>query len=121
MRHITEIYKEWQPTYAAYERWDEDRYKNERRAQAVNEMVSEAGEVLSVVTKASRKEDHIPRARIVDELGDTLWGLVGVMNEFDISWEELIDFNMEKLTLRNMEKDMEKFKSVEWVEDANND
>lgn len=100
-KHIVEEYKEWQPTFAAYTRWDEDKYKDERRAQAVKEMVSEAAEVLGVVTKAHRKENHIPRARILDELGDTFWGVVGIMNEFDISFEELVKYNMNKLMERN--------------------
>ena len=64
-------------------------------------MVCEAGEVLAIVQKSRRKNRPIDRDKIVDELGDTLWGLTGVMNEFDISWKELIEFNMKKLTDRN--------------------
>lgn len=101
MIHKVEEYKQWQPKYAAYGRWNEEKYKNERRLQAIMEMVSEAGEVLGVATKVGRKEHHIPRDRIVDELGDTFWGLVGVMNEFNITFEEMIGFNVSKLEARN--------------------
>ncbi len=100
MRHITDIYKSWQPTYAAYDKWPQ-KDKEARRKQAILEMVSEAGEVLQLVQKANRKGTELPREKVLDELGDTLWGLVGVMNEFNISWSELTEFNMEKLEARN--------------------
>lgn len=96
-----EEYKKWQPKYAAYNKWIEDKYKDERREQAIREMVSEANEVMDIVTKVRRNEQHIPRARVLDELGDTLWGLVGVMNEFDMTLEEVIEYNYNKLTARN--------------------
>lgn len=98
--HVIDKYKEWQPGYAAYNKWDKI-YSEDRKLQAIMEMVGEAGEVLQVATKANRKDTNIPREKIVDELGDTLWGLVGVMNEFNISFEELCEFNIEKLTKRN--------------------
>lgn len=97
MKHIVDVYKDWQPENAAYTTWTDPR---QRQNQAINEMVSEAGEVLGVVTKATRKGKPIDRQDIVDELGDTFWGLVGVMNQFDISWKELCDYNMEKLNGR---------------------
>lgn len=100
MRHICDIYKSWQPTFAKYNEWDKQA-KEARRKQAIIEMVSEAGEVLQLVQKANRKGTELPREKVLDELGDTLWGLVGVMNEFNISWSELTEFNMEKLEARN--------------------
>lgn len=101
MLHVTEDYKEWQPLYAAYNKWKKISRSEDRKLQAIMEMVGEAGEVLQIATKARRKGESISREKVLDELGDTLWGLVGVMNEFDISWSELIDFNVEKLTARN--------------------
>ena len=98
MRHIVDVYKGWQPQYASYVIKDFDKVSSQE--QAVIEMVSEAGEVLSIITKARRKEVLPDRNDILDELGDTLWGLVGVMNTFDISWYELMNYNMEKLTTR---------------------
>lgn len=97
MKNITTVYKAWQPTLAAYSGWTDER---KRKEQAIREMVAEAGEVEGVVAKAARKGIAIPRDQIVDELGDTLWGLVGVMNEFDISWYELMQGNMDKLNKR---------------------
>jgi NTP pyrophosphatase (non-canonical NTP hydrolase) len=101
MTHIVEEYKKWQPTYAAYDKWARGFYERDRQTQAIIEMVGEAGEVLQIVTKARRKKAKFPRDKIVDELGDTFWGLVGVMNEFNISFEELCEYNMKKLTERN--------------------
>lgn len=91
-------YKNWQPKFATYDKWDN---KEKRRKQAIIEMVSEAGEVLQLVQKANRKGSELPREKVLDELGDTLWGLVGVMNEFNISWHELCSHNMDKLNERN--------------------
>lgn len=102
-KHVCDIFMEFQPKYAKYTSWDNEKYKDERREQAIREMVSEANEVFDIVTKVRRHENHIPRARVVDELSDVLWGLVGIMNEFDISWEELIEFNINKLDERNNE------------------
>lgn len=98
MRHPVDNYKNWQPKYAAYANWSDSR---KRKEQAIREMVAEAGEVEGVVAKSNRKGLPIPRDRIVDELGDVLWGLVGVMNEFNISWQEITEFNMKKLNARN--------------------
>lgn len=98
MKHVVDWYRSWQPKYAAYSEWSD---KRKRQEQAIREMVAEAGEVEGVVAKAARKGQPIPREKIVDELGDTLWGLVGVMNEFQISWSELCDKNVAKLEDRN--------------------
>lgn len=104
LTHIVEEYKNWQPTLAAYSKWTDPTFvisTNEaKKVQAIHEFVSEAGEVLGVATKAWRKGRDIPREKIVDELSDALWGLVGVMNEFNISWEEMAQFNMDKLNER---------------------
>lgn len=99
MRHPVDNYKAWQPTLAAYDKWPKA-LSQERKLQAIMEMSGEALEVLQVATKARRKGLVIPRDKVLDELGDTLWGLVGIMNEFNISWSELCDSNREKLTKR---------------------
>lgn len=98
MDHITDKYKKFQPKFAAYKDWEND---EDKRAQAIIEMVSEAGEVLSLVQKAKRKGKKIDKDRVLDELGDVLWGLVGVMNTFDLSWKQVCNYNMKKLEERN--------------------
>lgn len=97
---LLNFYRDWQPKYAAYNNWPSDQ-SEKRKLQAIIEMVGESGEVLQIATKSRRKDQEIPREKIIDELGDTFWGLVGVMNEFDISWTEMINFNVEKLNKRN--------------------
>lgn len=98
MRHPVDVYKGWQPKYAAYTKWTD---KEKRRQQAILEMASEAGEVLALAQKAQRKGVPIDKTKVLDELGDTFWGLVGIMNEFNISFSELTEYNMTKLTKRN--------------------
>lgn len=101
MRHPCDTYKNFQPQFAAYEKWTD---KEEKQIQAIIEMVSEAGEVLAIVQKAKRKSKSIEREKVLDELGDVLWGLVGVMNTYGFSWSELCDYNIKKLTERNKNK-----------------
>lgn len=98
MKHCVDIYKSWQPKYATYDKWKDP---EARRNQAILEMTAEAGEVLGLAQKANRKGLSLNREKVLDELGDTLWGLVGVMNEFNISWYEITEFNMDKLEKRN--------------------
>lgn len=93
-----EDYRKWQPSYASYEL--NNFSKRDRKSQAIKEMVAEAGEVLSILTKADRKGKDIDRDKILDEVGDTFWGLTGILNEFDISLEELMEYNFNKLTER---------------------
>lgn len=74
----------------------------ERIDWAVKEMVAEAGEVLSLAAKATRKGIPIDRDKLFDELSDTLWGVAAIMNEAfpDKSLDDLIDYNVSKLTKR---------------------
>jgi NTP pyrophosphatase (non-canonical NTP hydrolase) len=96
--HIVDFYKKWQPMYAAYTSWPDS---IDRLEQPVKEMVAEASEVLALFVKARRKGAMPERGAIVDELGDTFWGLVGVMNMYGIDFDELVNYNIEKLTARN--------------------
>lgn len=100
LRHIVDVYKNWQPSLAAYDKWNKQTKSEDRKLQAIMEMAGEATEVLQLATKARRKGLEIPREKVLDELGDTWWGLVGIMNEFGISFSELCESNMEKLNAR---------------------
>lgn len=94
MRHPIDVYKNWQPTYAKYPRPEGKKY-------SIIGLAAESGELLGVLQKAIRKNEKVSRDKVVDELGDCLWYLTCVMNEFNISWSELCEFNMNKLTERN--------------------
>ena len=84
----------WHDDTRAFKDWED---KEARKAQAIGEMVAEAGEVMGVVVKARRKNKPVDRAKVVDELGDTMWGVVAVMKEFDITLGELLAENQDKL------------------------
>lgn len=99
MRHIVDEYKDWQPKYASYELKDFN--LRDALRQAILEMVTEAGEVLDLQTKADRKKEPVNKDKLLDELGDTFWGLVGVMNKAGFTWKQVVNHNMAKLEARN--------------------
>lgn len=97
MRHITDIYKSWQPKYARYT-------KDNARNYSIIGLAAEAGELLSLVQKSIRKDEEIDDQKVLDELGDVFWYVNAVMNTYGFSWSELCDYNIKKLTERNKNK-----------------
>lgn len=72
---------------------------------ATDELVAEAGEVKGVLAKARRKAGMIRAEdydKLVDELGDVLWSLTASLKTInpEISLEELMELNMNKLQAR---------------------
>ena len=67
-------------------------------------LVGEAGEVAEKVKKVIRDKNGIfdeeSKRGIKKELGDVLWYLSNLCNEFDFSFEEVAMQNLEKLKLR---------------------
>mgnify|MGYP001300713953 FL=1 len=67
-------------------------------------LVGEAGEVAEKVKKVIRDKkgifDEESKNAIKKELGDVLWYLSNLCNEFDFSFEEVAFENLEKLKLR---------------------
>lgn len=67
-------------------------------------LAEEAGEVVGKIKKAIRDDDGVitseRREAIKKELGDTLWYLSRLASECDITVQEVIDANVEKLTSR---------------------
>ena len=70
---------------------------------------TEAGELLDVAKKiwiynqtldTVNKEGKTHRENIVEELGDTLFYMQHVLNTLNICWEEVIDYNVKKLSTR---------------------
>lgn len=99
-------YRAWRPVYSQYESgytlplYSENWYYGET---AITGLAAEAGELLALVQKSRRKQEHINRDKVVDELGDVLWYMCYVMDAFGISMDELTDYNYNKLTERNKE------------------
>jgi NTP pyrophosphatase (non-canonical NTP hydrolase) len=86
------------------------------------QLAAEAGEVAGVFAKAMRKASpsdaaYLPgtgtsvfatrqfklatRDRVKDELGDVFWYAFALLDEYDLSLEEVLSFNIEKLTDRH--------------------
>ena len=67
-------------------------------------LVGEAGEVAEKVKKVIRDKngvfDNASKTGIKKELGDVLWYLSNLCNEFDFNLEEVALLNLEKLKLR---------------------
>jgi NTP pyrophosphatase (non-canonical NTP hydrolase) len=97
MNHPVDNYRNWQPTFARYTD------KNAREYSIIG-LAAEAGELLALVQKSIRKGEKINDAKVLDELGDVFWYVNAVMNTYKISWSELCDYNMKKLTERNNKK-----------------
>jgi len=77
-------------------------YEQDRIDWAIEEMVAEAGECLSLTVKAKRKGKKIDKEKLYDELADTFWGLTAVMNEAfpGATLEDLMSHNYRKLKAR---------------------
>jgi len=71
---------------------------------AALEMVAEAGEVLDILTKASRKRGGtlLPSDMkdLMDELSDVLWGVQAMTNALGVTLEDVMLYNTEKLEAR---------------------
>ena len=67
-------------------------------------LVGEAGEVAEKVKKVIRDKNGIfdeeSKSAIKKELGDVLWYLSNLCNEFNFKFEEVALINLEKLKLR---------------------
>lgn len=100
-------YKQWRPTYSAYEvNWaKEDIHmvsgETMNRFFATTGLVSEASELMSVIHKAGRKVAPIDLAKAKDEASDVLWYFCKILDDFGWTFEELAEYNKEKLDARN--------------------
>lgn len=95
-------YKDWNPKF--YPQWVKDTGVMSDEAKlhwAILEMVGESGEVLELVQKSIRKMKPIDRDKLKDELSDVLWGFTTVCNVAGFTYEEIAEFNRNKLEERN--------------------
>ncbi len=60
-------------------------------------LAGEVGELLNKIKKIARDSIQIPREEIISELGDILWYLSEIARRFDISLEEVAEYNIKKL------------------------
>lgn len=68
-------------------------------------LAGEAGEVANKTKKLLRDYDTIDlRARICQEIGDTLWYAAALATEFGVSLDDIAENNLKKLANRNIAK-----------------
>lgn len=77
--------------------------KNERDSKflAALGLNGEAGEVSEIIKKHLIHGDDLDKDRLVDELGDVLWYFFHTLNAFDISFDEVMEWNVRKLCQRH--------------------
>ena len=63
-------------------------------------LAAEAGEVLDLYKKERIYEMHVYKEKYIDELGDTFFYFQGILNNLDITLEEVQSYNRKKLTKR---------------------
>ena len=77
---------------------------------AIIGLIGEVGEIADVVKKEAIYEDMSKfiakygmsvRDKIVDECGDVAWQLMCLLNQYDVSFEEVIESNVNKLNERH--------------------
>jgi NTP pyrophosphatase (non-canonical NTP hydrolase) len=67
---------------------------------AASGLLCEAAEVLELHEKGVRKEIAVDKEKVKDELGDVLWYLAAVANAYDLSLNDIMETNIEKLNTR---------------------
>ena len=60
----------------------------------------EAGEVLDIIKKNFAYGKPLDTAHLVEELGDTLFYINGLLWMLDVSWDEVLTANIKKLEAR---------------------
>ena len=88
-------------------------YPRERQLTAIGYLTlglnGEAGEVAEQVKKAIRNDGRITderRARILDEIGDVLWYLARIADEFETSLDKVALQNVAKLEGRKQAENL---------------
>ena len=60
----------------------------------------ETGEVLEIYKKAYRDNKQIDKEHLKEELGDVLWYIANICTEENFTLDEIIEYNINKLTKR---------------------
>jgi NTP pyrophosphatase (non-canonical NTP hydrolase) len=62
--------------------------------------LGEAGEVQNIIKKHYEQGHPLDKERLVDELGDMLWGIARVCEVLGVPLEQVATYNIEKLRQR---------------------
>lgn len=60
----------------------------------------EAGEVIDTVKKHFAYGKELDRDHVIEEIGDVVWYLNGLIHFLDSSWEQVLERNIAKLSAR---------------------
>ena len=64
-------------------------------------LAGEVGEVLNEIKKLERDDGNIVtserKSKIIEEMGDTMWYFNGILNRLNISFEDILHRNINKL------------------------
>lgn len=63
-------------------------------------LIGESGEVIDLLKKFIFHKAPVDKEKLQEELGDLLWYIVNIATEFDISMEDVLECNVEKLWKR---------------------
>lgn len=93
-------YYEWNSKF--YPKWVKDKENEEMVTHwAILEMCGEAGEVLELAQKSVRRKKEVDEIKLKDELSDVFWGLTAILKANGWTYEELAQYNHDKLEARN--------------------
>lgn len=82
----------------------DDDSQRERLLLGALGLAGEAGEVIDHIKKHVFHGKPLDRAAVILELGDSLWYFTVILRALGITWDEVIDGNIEKLTARYPER-----------------
>lgn len=63
-------------------------------------IAGEAGEVADIIKKSVAYGKPLDRNHVVEELGDVIWYMNGLLSMLGASWDEVLDKNIAKLEAR---------------------
>lgn len=87
----------------SYQRWQEtttwDSVKGDK-LWAIIALNSEVGELSQLVEKSLRKGTVYHDDDIMSEVGDILWNVSNILNEYDLKLSDCMKFNIDKIERR---------------------
>lgn len=76
----------------------------------------ECGEVLEILKKARRSNSEIPMESLVAELGDVMWYIANLCTSYQLSMQDVLDYNVVKLNARYPQRNVDYRKNGPHIE-----
>jgi len=77
-----------------------DAYAETHRVHAAMGISGEAGEIIDHIKKVTFNNKTLDRGHVTEELGDTLFYMNLMVHALGITWQQVIDTNVAKLSVR---------------------